>query len=415
MTVIRIKEGENFMKKTLYTLFTAIAIACMAFGVMLMTNASVAKADVVPGTTPTFSSTKYLKSTDETMMIIATGINNYQDCYELGYEIEGAVAVTYDVTKYYTSISLNSGVWTVQELFDGYTAMIVWEVEYDKYYDVSFQAYAKVGNREGDDLVETDTVAYATEKTVASKVMLNTGFNISLPDYDENVAVTLEFDLYVTDARSPYTKVYWNLYDANNNYFGYYRVTYSGKQATDTSGYSIESIGTDTFHVTLFLKDLAGGSGTPGKLVRLADDGQSVNLDGAWIDNIQFCEPAGKVMLESGFDIRLPDYNPATAITLEFDVYVTEERSAYAKVYWNLCDADNNYFGYYRVTYAGKQATDTSGYSVTSISADNIIHVTLVLSELAGGSGTPGKLVKLKDNGQSVNLDGCWIDNIEFN
>ena len=328
--------------------------------------------------------------------------------------------------------------------------------------------------------VTGDVTLTAVFEDGETKVMLDTGFNIMLPDYDENNATTLEFDVYVTSARSPYTKIYWNLYDASDNYFGYYRITYGGIQATNTSGYSKTNLVTDTYHITFVLSELAGGSGTPGKLVRLADNGQSVNLDGAWIDNIVFKgsetytvtvvggtgggdytqgdritvranEPYGKqfvkwtaggedvstrnpyvfivtddvtltavfedgetkVMLDTGFNIMLPDYDENNATTLEFDVYVTSARSPYTKIYWNLYDASDNYFGYYRITYGGIQATNTSGYSKTNLVTDTY-HVTFVLSELAGGSGTPGKLVRLADSGSSVNLDGAWIDNIEF-
>ena len=252
-----------------------------------------------------------------------------------------------------------------------------------------------------------------------TKVMLSDGFSITLPDYDPATAISLEFDVYVTDARSPYTKVYWNLYDADNNYFGYYRITYAGIQATNTAGYSVESKGTDTYHVTLVLSELAGGSGTPGKLVKLQDNGSSVNLDGAWIDNIEFKEgeePAasGKVMLTSGYSIDLPDYNEAKATTLEFDVYTTSARSPYAKINIVLTDANGVSTKYYRVTYSGVN----TGYNAEGVScnkiADDTWHVVITLGELTNGSGTSlGKLVTMSDNGSS-NLTGCWIDNIEF-
>ena len=409
------------MRKTLLFVFTIIAAVCLSVGITgVKGGASAVRAERVEGVTPTLSATKFLESIDKKNMLLATGIKNYEDCYEVGYELNGLEAVKYDKGVFYTSISINGGgkSWATEDLFPEYDGMIVWEVERDLYADVSFRAYAKVGEREDGVLYESDTIVYGTQRQIDSdtqvgKVMLSSGFDIALPDYDPANATTLEFDIYVTASRSPYTKVYWNLCDASDNYFGYYRLTYAGKQAVNVSGYSADSIDTDTFHVTLVLSELAGGSGTPGKLVRLKDNGSSVNLDGAWIDNIEFKYPVGRVMLSSGFDIELPDYNPANATTLEFDIYVTASRSPYTKVYWNLCDASDNYFGYYRLTYAGKQAVNVSGYSADSIDTDTF-HVTLVLSELAGGSGTPGKLVKIKDNGSSVNLDGAWIDNIEF-
>ena len=605
------------MKKSYLFILAAVAALSMSMSLIFADGADKVGAETVSGVTPTLSSTKYLKSVDGKMLLLATGIKDYGDCYELGYDLEGAEAENFDLTKYYSAISLSGGakVWAAEDLFPGYTGMIVWEVSCTSL--TSFTPYVRVGDRVDGVLVESDTVIHGTEKVVAhapakevevdshysyyadfgmenfassgkaftfeykaidseantaddikftiwgpdwipritnlvtvdvvanslsgasgkveasgdgwykvtvncedfpinvnegatgaetadvlyfntvnhafmldnvgftdampkytvtveggngggtylageqatvtasvpygkefscwtvggeevssdnpysfavtgdvtltaafvdgeTKVMLSKGFSITLPDYDPATAISLEFDVYVTSARSAYTKVYWNLYDADNKYFGYYRITYAGIQATDTAGYSVENIGTDTYHVTLVLSELAGGSATaPGKLVKLQDNGSSANLDGAWIDNIRFREPIGKVMLTSGFSIELPNYDVATTATLEFDVYVTDARSPYTKVYWNLYDASNNYFGYYRITYAGIQATNTSGYSVESIGTDTF-HVTLVLSELAGGSGTPGKLVKLQDNGSSVNLDGAWIDNIEF-
>ena len=318
---------------------------------------------------------------------------------------------------------------------------------------------------------------------ITSKVMLSAGFDIALPDYDPAAATTLEFDVYVTAARSPYTKVYWNLYDADDNYFGYYRITYAGLQATDASGYSIESTDTDTFHVTLVLSALAGGSGTPGKLVKLKDSGASVNLDGAWIDNIEFCEKANytvtveggtgggtylngsvvtvtatipngknfvewqvggakvaesteytftvtgdvtltavfedaaagdtKVMLSAGFDIALSDYDPATATTLEFDIYAVHS-NPYAKINIVFTDANGVSTKFYRVTYLGvNMGYNAEGVSCSQVS-ENTWHVVLTLSALTNGNGTSlGKLVKMTDSGSS-NLNGCWIDNIEF-
>ena len=119
-----------------------------------------------------------------------------------------------------------------------------------------------------------------------------------------------------------------------------------------------------------------------------------------------------KVILTPGYEIDLPDYNDAT--TLEFDVYATSG-SPYAKINIKFCDADGNYYGYYRFTYTGVNrgyADGAVGIEVENI-AENTWHVVVTISELCYGSGTVGKLVKMTDSGSS-NLDGCWIDNIEF-
>ena len=239
------------------------------------------------------------------------------------------------------------------------------------------------------------------------KVYLESGFDIPLPDYDaaDTDVLALEFDVYVTSARSPYTKIYWRLYDASDNYFGYYRITYAGIQATNTSGYSVENTGADTFHVTLVLKDLAGGSGTPGKLVRLVDvAASSANLEGAWIENIEFTY--AKISLSSGYELDLPDYNEENANTLAFgmDVYTGDA----GKLDFGIYDESDNYFGNYRLTYAGLNV----GYNHAGVEVETLgthkYHVTFNLAALSGGSGTPGKLVSIKDISSS-NLDGSWI------
>ncbi len=819
------------MRKVLYSLFTVIAAVCMTLGIVLMSGVSLAKAEA--GITPTLSATKHIKSDDGAYMLLATGIADYADVYEVGYVLsEGLTELTAVTTKYYRSITVgqNARRWTASDIFNGaYDAMIVWEVEYDKYCDVSFQAYAKVGDREGGVLVESDTVAYATEKavdiertgyTTATKkssvyptleggqtvenwnassqmivfdykwttdngdgndyaqvqlwgtsnqlsgnlrlkysnnqldsylgrtVALNNGwrqfrarlcdlpvngdfgsetltrikissehrydmlidnirveaikdsdteialdgtfsvangnnYDIVLPDYDKNIIKTLEMDLDLTDAGTD--KFYIGLYDETTHYYGGYRFqagqmntgyTMDGLYAsvgksgtanykhyhivfnlselnggsntkpsklfhikntatttagtisnvkfstalpsleidsntnwlyvsptavssdkvlsfdvsipsngdlryllTDTAssvyfgtyrfypawkdydgvshenavtagarngvGVTYSEIGTDLYHLEYDLSALSGGSGTaPTKIYAIYNNGTKNDTDGynkitniKWLDasnysvtvtggsgsgkynngdtatvvandvagkrfkewqiggakvsesktysftvtantaieaifddvytvevsggygagtylagteitvvandraesfigwkngsdvfvsgdssytftvtaDVSLTAVYGPLYLESGFDIRLPDYNVEnTGITaLEFDLYVTDARSPYTKIYWNLYDASDNYFGYYRITYGGIQATNTSGYSIESIGTDTF-HVTLVLKDLAGGSGTPGKLVRLADSGASVNLDGAWIDNIRF-
>ena len=246
-----------------------------------------------------------------------------------------------------------------------------------------------------------------------TKITLTRGYEITLPDYD-SAAATLEFDIYAVGGSS-YAKIYWRLYDADGNYFGDYRVSYAGlNMGYNHAGVTATSIGTDTFHVVMTLSELTGGSGTPGKLVRLADNGSSANLDTCWIDNIEFkAAPADtKITLTRGYEITLPDYDSAAA-TLEFDIYAVGG-SSYAKIYLRLYDADGNYFGDYRFAYNGiNTGYNHAGVTATSI-GENTWHVVIVLSELTGGSGTPGKLVKMADNGSSDRLGESWIDNIKF-
>lgn len=155
------------MKKLSLTVFTVICALCMAFAVSLMTNTNKANAETVDGVTPVLSETKYKISTDKNGMLIATGIKNYEDVYEVGYTFSGDVtAVNNSTTKYYTSITSGTNKWTVEELFEGYTGMIVWEVEYNPAVEYSYKAYAKVGDRVDGNLVETDKKVEGTEKSV---------------------------------------------------------------------------------------------------------------------------------------------------------------------------------------------------------------------------------------------------------
>ena len=241
------------------------------------------------------------------------------------------------------------------------------------------------------------------------KVDIESGFDIPLPDYDEDLTdiLALEFDVCAKH-NSSYARIYWNLCDASGNYFGWYRITYAGKAADDDSGYSVESIGTDTYHVTLVLSELVAGSGTPGKLVKIKDSGSSYgDLTGSWIDNIEFTY--AKVALTSGYEIVLPDYDEENAGLLAFGMDVHVEDSSSGKLGFGLYDENDKYYGKYRFTYAGFNAN----YNGAGVEVENIgtrtWHMTFTLALLSGGSSTaPGKLITLKDI-DSESLDGSWI------
>ena len=152
------------MKKLGLTVFTVICAICMAFGVMVMTNVMKASADpvVVDGQVPVLSATRYKLSTDKGGMLIATGIKNYADVYEVGYTgIDGATKVNASTTKYYTSIKSGANEWTAQDLFGNEfegAGLIVWEIEYDRAEEYTYTAYAKYGKRVDGALVEYDPV-----------------------------------------------------------------------------------------------------------------------------------------------------------------------------------------------------------------------------------------------------------------
>ena len=161
------------MKKAKNSILACFLCACMLFGLVSpLGTATASAAETEKGKTPVLSETKYLLSTGQTHMLIATGIKDYDDVYEVGYAIKDMdnVVKTHAVTtKYYTSIAKGSARWTVEQLFGAdYTGMIVWEVAYDTAKDYSYEAYAKVGNRVDGNLVKSDTVVYGTRRDVVN-------------------------------------------------------------------------------------------------------------------------------------------------------------------------------------------------------------------------------------------------------
>ena len=158
------------MRKALLIIMAAVAAVCMTLGITSLSVGGVkANAETVAGVSPTFSSTKFLKSKDGDIMLAATGINNYSDCYECGYIVEGLDAVTYDTSVFYTSITTKSGQssWTVEELFPSYKGMIVWELRANSF-ATSVKPYAKVGERINGVLYPKakEEIAYGIEKEV---------------------------------------------------------------------------------------------------------------------------------------------------------------------------------------------------------------------------------------------------------
>ena len=122
-----------------------------------------------------------------------------------------------------------------------------------------------------------------------TKVMLSSGYEILLPDYDPANTTTLEFDIYAVRS-DPYARINIKFCDADGNYYGYYRFTYNGVNrgyADGAMGIEVQSITDNTWHVVVTISELCYGSGTVGKLVKMADSGSS-NLGGCWIDNIEF-------------------------------------------------------------------------------------------------------------------------------
>ncbi len=156
------------MKKLSVYILSLLCGLCMVFGIAFTLNTTVASADIGVGATPTLSTTKYKISKSQEHMLLATGIKDYEDVYEVGYafkDTEGVTKYHAVTTKYYTSITSGNSTWTVEDMFGGdYTGMIVWEVAYDQAEAYTYQAYAKVGDRVDGNLVTSDTIVYGTRK-----------------------------------------------------------------------------------------------------------------------------------------------------------------------------------------------------------------------------------------------------------
>ena len=160
------------MKKLSVYILSLLCGLCMVFGLAFTLNTTVASADTGVGATPTLSTTKYKISKSQEHMLLATGIKDYEDVYEVGYafkDTEGVTKYHAVTTKYYTSITSGNSTWTVEDMFGGdYTGMIVWEVAYDQAQAYTYQAYAKVGDRVDGNLVTSDTIVYGTRKELGA-------------------------------------------------------------------------------------------------------------------------------------------------------------------------------------------------------------------------------------------------------
>lgn len=293
------------IKKALLYLMTAFSVVCIAFGILLSKNHDeIVSAEVVPGGIPLLSETKVLKSSDGTMMLLATGINNYQDCYECGYETVGLKEVTYNRAKYYTSISTKGGKsWSAEDIFgSGYDGMIVWEVKNEST-ETSFKPYVKVGEREGGVLYPTEpvTTIYGANRELVGKAAIPDSADKpivldGLSDYGADVA-TIEFNVHLAGASD---ELLFNLADNLGNYYGTYRInnTLAGFDTSGSfnhAGVTCEVLGgSNNYHIVVTLVDLIGGSITaPTAITKLSvvDSAAGVSTSltsGSSIENIDF-------------------------------------------------------------------------------------------------------------------------------
>lgn len=165
------------IKKFSLAILAFLAILCITLSFAVMAP-SIAKADVVQGTVPTFSTTKYQISSDDNNLLLVTGLKDLGDVYEVGYnffdengqDANASVTKVNTVTdKYFSAIRSGERVWTVADLFgEECDGMIVWEVAYDSTLDYTYQAYAKVGDRNDGQLVTSKTETYGVKKLLST-------------------------------------------------------------------------------------------------------------------------------------------------------------------------------------------------------------------------------------------------------
>lgn len=201
------------LKNRAIVFLTVVLSVCFALFFMSTYKPQTAKAD---GTAPTLSEKTLVnisaEKAGERAMLIATGIADYEDVYEVGYTLtvlddednnitESITKYSTVTTKYYSSITSGDNVFTPAELFgDEFTAMIIWEIEFGSDYSFSFTSYAKYGEwidgklqynpldekaENGEDkVVESKTVTFNTNggSAVASqKVEYGTRLSSLLP------------------------------------------------------------------------------------------------------------------------------------------------------------------------------------------------------------------------------------------
>ncbi len=125
-------------------------------------------------------------------------------------------------------------------------------------------------------------------------------------------------------------------------------------------------------------------------------------------------QPTGaQIALVSGFDIALPDYDPATATAFRFDLYAPQSAE---DVKFRLCDDAGRYFGTYYFRNGVMVSGD--GFNCVGVTCENTggktYRLIFNLDELSGGSAVaPVKITKIVDDG-SKRLNGEYMDNLGF-
>ncbi len=208
------------MRKLSVYILSFLCGICMVFGLVFSLNTAVVSAETISGAIPTLSTTKYKISKSQEHMLLATGIRDYEDVYEVGYafkDMEGITKYHAVTTKYYTSITSGNSTWTVSDMFGSeYTGMIVWEIAYDQAEAYTYQAYAKVGDRADGNLVTSDTIIYGNRKDLgAASCVITFDLNGGAIDgktavADQTVAYGSAYGELPTPVKEDATFKYWN-------------------------------------------------------------------------------------------------------------------------------------------------------------------------------------------------------------
>ena len=202
------------MKKITTILLGVASAFCLTAGVVAMDNTAVAFADDENVASVVLSETKFKVSDNQQNVLLVTAIQNYANVYEVGYEFsegynvgENAKAET---KKYYDSVTTNEKQ-TAADIFGAEYAdakLIVWEVAYAE--NITFNAYAKVGVMDGDELKIPDeeivvesaekgnakyTVTFMDGETEVSKTTVYVGKTVAVPEVEAKWGYTLTWEV----------------------------------------------------------------------------------------------------------------------------------------------------------------------------------------------------------------------------
>ena len=124
---------------------------------------------------------------------------------------------------------------------------------------------------------------------VYGPITLSSGFSIPIPDYsvDYESVVKLSIDVNITSTTA---KAYFGLYDAEDNYYGKFGVSYSGiiSEGCSTTGVEVQTLITNQkYRLTFTISGLDAAGDTPDQIIMIKDM-SSVDPSHCQIGNISF-------------------------------------------------------------------------------------------------------------------------------